>query len=394
MVHGTRSKGKHGKMQKTDTKPTETETKAVPPQETQSPVSVFDKRLGDLNKEDSDDEVLDSRKSKKIKGNPKSGNSSEEDWVVFNLTTGSEILSGKEEIQMFRDEWSDFILSSTNFSSKEEASNYIKNLKPSPPTTPIKSVVDLTSNDPAVPEASRTALSEAIASLHEKKPRNRIKLLYKTNSTSHACIIIIQCLNAEGKPQWNVKPDILSDPIKMFPEKFNTDATVIDVVNDYIIGNCFHHITHRVVRDLTGGPDTPMTVKWVSPDKSRTVNYDTYVLTTWFTIPVENINNKEEEDAFIKSKLITFAKSLKNVLTSNLFEKLHQANCPKEPIWNAINGTKKPGSVTFKDFIRDSTIEIGLCENLNRYVTKIESDALMSILWEGRGNGSPKYQSS
>ena len=106
----------------------------------------------------------------------------------------------------------------------------------------------------------------------------------------------------------------------MFPETFNSDTSVEDVINDYILGECFHHITHRVIRDLTGEPDTPMTVKWVSPDKSHTIEYETHVLTTWFSIPVENLNNKEEEDSFIESKLKTFGKSLKKVLISSLFE--------------------------------------------------------------------------
>ena len=116
-------------------------------------------------------------------------------------------------------------------------------------------------------------------------------------------------------------------------------------------------------------------------------------MTTWFTIPVHELNNKDEETAFIEAKLKTFGDTFRNVLLSNLFEKLHQANCPKETIWNAICGKGKSGSGSFKSYIEDSSIEIQMCENLNRYVTKTESDALMNILWTGRKNGStPKYQ--
>ena len=116
-------------------------------------------------------------------------------------------------------------------------------------------------------------------------------------------------------------------------------------------------------------------------------------MTTWFTIPVHDLNNKAEETAFIDAKLKTFGNALKQVLLSRLFEKLHQANCPRESIWNAINGKGKAGAVTFRSFIEDASVEIQACDNLNRYVTKIESDALMSILWSGRHNGStPKYQ--
>ena len=117
-------------------------------------------------------------------------------------------------------------------------------------------------------------------------------------------------------------------------------------------------------------------------------------MATWFTIPVHDLNNKDEETAFIEAKLKTFGDTLRKILLSGLFEKLHQANCPKESIWKAINGIGKSGTTgTFKSYIEDSSMEIQVCENLNRYVTKLESDALMNILWTGRKNGStPKYQ--
>ena len=330
-------------------------------------------------KKDNEEEIGDPKKTE-----------TDEEFMVFKMTTGYEIACSKAAVKDLWDEWGEFILDSKSFNSKEEATKYIKALSPSPPSTPIKSVVDLSSDESP---ASRTALDQAIASLQDRRPRNRIIILYKTNSTSHHCVIIIQFLNTEGKPQWNVKPDILCDPIIMFPERFNNDPIVADVVQDTVLGESFNHVTHRTIRDLTGGPDAPLTIKWTSPDKTRSVDYDIYLMTTWFTIPVHELNNKEEETAFIEAKLRTFGDTFRNVLLSNLFEKLHQANCPKDSIWNAICGKGKSGSGSFKSYIEDSSIEIQMCENLNRYVTKIESDALMNILWTGRKNGSiPKYQ--
>ena len=47
-------------------------------------------------------------------------------------------------------------------------------------------------------------------------------------------------------------------------------------------------------------------------------------MTTWFTIPVHDLNNKAKETAFIDAKLLkTFGNTLKQVLLSHLFEKLH-----------------------------------------------------------------------
>ena len=353
---------------------------------------------------DSDAESETKHVDKKVKGDTESKVNEEDDipkmsenneeYMVFKMTTGYEIAYNKAAIQDLKDEWGEFILESKSFKTKEEATKYIKTVSPSPPTTPIRSIVDVSSDDSPASREARTALDHAIASLQERKPRNRIIILYKTNSTSHHCVILIQFLNTEGKPQWNVKPDILCDPIIMFPERFNNDPIVADVVQDTVLGESFHHVTHRVIRDLTGGPDTPLTVKWTSPDKTRSVNYDIYLMATWFTIPVHDLNNKDEETAFIEAKLKTFGDTLRKILLSGLFEKLHQANCPKESIWKAINGIGKSGTTgTFKNYIEDSSMEIQVCENLNRYVTKLESDALMNILWTGRKNGStPKYQ--
>jgi hypothetical protein len=324
--------------------------------------------------------------SKKIKSDPDS-------VVVFVLTHGFEIVSGCEEIENFRSEWSGFILSSKTFQDQKEAEVYSKSLQPSPPSTPMKSVVDLSYDDKNIAPDSAAKLSEVIASMQERKPSNRINIHYRTNSSSHACVFLIECLNSTGKHQWNVKADILAHPIKIFPSEFNSDPAAQPAVQDDVLAACFYNIRSMILRDSSGGPDAPLQTKWVSPDKSREITYNQYLLASHFVIPVDQFSSFDDEADYIEMKLKTFGAALKKVLLSPLFERLHEANCPKESVWKAMNGLgPKNGGLTFSAYIADAAVHVSRCENLNNHVTKMEADKLMTVLWQERKNGSrPKY---
>ena len=55
------------------------------------------------------------------------------------------------------------------------------------------------------------------------------------------------------------------------------------------------------------------------------------------------------------------------------------------------NGPKTSG-VSFLDYVKDASVTLSKCDNLNSFVTRVEADKLMGILWEGRKPGcSLKY---
>ena len=149
-----------------------------------------------------------------------------------------------------------------------------------------------------------------------------------------------------------------------------------------------------VVRDTSRGPDDPLTIEWTSPDKSKVMNFTTYLFATSFTIPVSDLGDYTEESTFIQSTLREFGNVFKKLLLDVTFEKLHQAACPRETTWNSINGLgPKKGGMSFKAYIGDASVHVAVCDNLNRHVTQTECDALMTILWKGRKNGSaPKWK--
>jgi hypothetical protein len=311
-------------------------------------------------------------------------------YHVFICTGGKEVVQAGEDATNFRCDWADAILSSRLFPTEDEAKSYVRTLQPSPPGTPISSIIDVD----AVPRtplsaSSEAKLSEVIASLQDKKPGNRINLLYRTNAASSACVVLIECINMTGKHQWNVKPELLCEPIQVFAREFPEDPDAVPIIADSALAFCFHNIKKHVLRDTSAGPDAPLQTKWVSPDKSKEITYDQYIMGTNFTIPVETLASTQEEDKFITDKLQMFGACFKKVLASPLFERLHEANCPKESIWKSMNGKgPKTGGFSFLDYVNDATVHVSKCTNLNSYVTKEEADTLMTVLWKGRSPGS------
>lgn len=314
---------------------------------------------------------------------------------VFILTKGFEVVSGTEQAAVFRKDWGDFIVTTKTFPSSAAANAYAKSLVPSPPSTPLRSVVNLETDDfSPISATDQAKLSEVIASLQAKKPTNRINILFRTNSASHVCVVLVECLNMSGKHQWNVKPELLCEPIKMFPTEFPDDPAALPVIADDVVAQCFYHVQHLVLRDTSAGPDAPLQTKWTSPDKSREITYDQYILATHFDIPVDKLSSTEEEHAFISAKLRLFGASFKSVLSSPLFARLHEANCPKESVWKSMNGMgPKKGGFSFRGYIADANVQVSKCDNLNQYITKMEADKLMALLWDGRKAGT-KYSSS
>ena len=312
-------------------------------------------------------------------------------YYAVKLTTGYEIVS-PSDINDFKSEWSRFILETKEFDSMTGAEEYVRIAKgPTPPETPIKSVVDLTTTQ--LKGSQETVLDSAIAALREKSGANRINILYRTNCSSHECVVLIECLNTLGKLQWNVKPEFLCDPLKIFPEKFGEHPVTLEIVKDKSILSCFENMMKLVVRDTSGGPDAPLTIEWTTPDKSKVMNFTTYMLATSFPIPVDNLKDEADEQRYIAATLNNFGEIFKKALLDPTFEKLHQAACPRESTWLSINGLgPKKGGLSFKGYVKEATIHVSRCDNLNRHVTQAECDTLMTILWKGRKNGStPKW---
>ena len=313
-------------------------------------------------------------------------------YYAVKLTTGYEIVSPMD-INDFKSEWSRFILETKEFHTKGGAEEYVQSAKgPTPPETPIKSVVDLTTTQ--LKGSEKTVLDNAIAALREKSGANRINILYRTNCSSHKCVVLIECLNTLGKLQWNVKPEFLCEPLKIFPERFGEHPETLEIIKNRSVLWCFGNMTKLVVRDTTGGPDAPLQVEWTTPDKSKVMNFTTYTLATSFPIPVETLKDEAAEEHFITATLSEFGRIFKRLLLDTTFEKLHQAACPRETTWLSINGLgPKKGGLSFKSYVKDATIHVSKCDNLNRHVTQAECDTLMTILWNGRKNGStPKWK--
>ena len=132
----------------------------------------------------------------------------------------------------------------------------------------------------------------------------------------------------------------------------------------------------------------------MSPDKDRSITYDQYLISTHFTIPVDElVNSFEEEEKYIQAKLNLFALCFKKVMLLPLFARLHEANCSRESIWKSMNGLgPKKGGYTFKGYMKDASVSIVKCENLNTYVVKDTMDTLMTILWAGRHAYGKKYK--
>ena len=156
---------------------------------------------------------------------------------------------------------------------------------------------------------------------------------------------------------------------------------------------CLYNVNFLVLRDSASGPHAPLQVVWVSPNKDRSITYNQYLISTHFTIPVDELNSSEEEEKYIQAKLHLFAVCFKNMMLSPLFVRLHEANCSKESIWKSMNGLgPKKGGYTFKGYMRSASVSITKCENLNMYIVKDAMDTLMTILWEGRRDSGKKYK--
>jgi hypothetical protein len=101
-----------------------------------------------------------------------------------------------------------------------------------------------------------------------------------------------------GKHQWNVKADILCEPLKAYASQFPDDPGAAVIVADTCLGNAFYNVAKYILRDLSKGPDAALETSWESPDKSMTRTYTQYLMASYFELPVSDFKNKEEEEVF------------------------------------------------------------------------------------------------
>ena len=120
----------------------------------------------------------------------------------------------------------------------------------------------------------------------------------------------------------------------MFATKFPDDPDVQPIIGDDVLAQCFYNVNYLLLQDVAARPHAPLQVVWVSPDKSR------------------------------------------------------------ESIWKSMNGLgPKKGGYSFQGYMKDASVSIMKCKNLNTYVVKDAMDALMTILWEqGRRASGKKYE--
>ena len=175
-----------------------------------------------------------------MKEDSKPGELNMANHCVFQMSNGHEIVSGTDNIEKFQKEWEDFSLRTYYFQTKEEAKAFANSLNPTYPTTPIKKNLDSNGMKETIAASSQAKLNEVLATMQKGQPGNRINIMYRSGSASTACVVLIQCLSNLGRPQWNVKPDFLSEPIRIFPAQFPEDPDAIPVIEDDIVATMFY----------------------------------------------------------------------------------------------------------------------------------------------------------
>lgn len=336
---------------------------------------------------------VEARGSNPYKKNDATGRKiTNDEHIVFVSVRGPEVVKHGEDADQFRSDWNGCIISSKSFPSKQDAEAFAESLVPTPPATPIKKEPTEVAVPPLpLTPSSQATLTKVLAALKEKKPGNRFNMHFRTNCASSAAVVLMDFLNISGKNQWNVKPDLLAEPIRMFANEFSDDILSEPIIACVIMGHLFNNIKIYRLRDMSAGVDVPLQTTWRSPDKTKEIVYDQYILGTSFPIPVDELKSESEETAFITAKLQQFGAVLKKVLLSPLFAQLHEAKCPKESIWKSMNGQgPKKGGLTFLEYINSAVISVNKCDNLNSHVVLSDANELMTILWDARSKGSSK----
>jgi hypothetical protein len=279
---------------------------------------------------------------------------------------------GVKKAETFLDEWESIVTNVRKFKSKTLYDKFISSRGSA--TVPTKNVLATPPKSEKLSAADIESARKLAAANARNFPSNEIVATWKTTSHTTLAEVFLEFNNSGGTAIWSWKPPYVVGTLNGWTTEFKVDDPEFDAFLD--------SLTHAFPRDPTSDDPTKKLVKTFEPQPGRFIHMDQHVLYGYLRIPVDDIESKEEETAWINDQVNSLVGQLRDLLSDARFEEaMKQCSFKKDYIEKMFDRKK---GLNLPDFMDSCRINIQQVSHLTDHVVKKEADIIMSHLYNNR----------
>jgi hypothetical protein len=298
----------------------------------------------------------------------------------YRLQDGSSIVCNDiAEVMLYQEEYDNVIQDRFTFTSQADYDKFLLEEEETKKNNQQKKKEEQQNNkkpklDTIAQEKAKALAKKVIQYRERNKPKNRLELYYRAVPMSTKAIVVVHYMNMRSQHLFYAKPKNLHENTKSFITELNSDE--INIPNDNVVRNMILNMTHYRMRNPDSGPDSVMkTYGKTNNDNNNNNNnnsrksYDEEVTVTELDMPNTIIKSLEDEDTYIREKLLIFGKTLLTIQGSDAFKEVLLDQLT-EKITKWMYGDNHTNvRFTFQQWCDSADIHIERIQNLNTYIT-------------------------
>lgn len=285
-------------------------------------------------------------------------------WV-FKMKNGTtQTKFNKNDADEFKRDFNDIVESVYDFATKKEMNNFLATMGTAvaQTDTDIEMIVENTTAD------EKAKIDRITEMIEHAKPTMDINFYYKTTSKARIVIVIMRPLGINKDDMWLWKSKIFGEALKYVVTDSPTGNTM---VNEF-----YTNLAVAKQRDLTKTPEDAR-LSYNEKDKR---NYACFVNWSYFTLPLKDITNPNEEEAIIHSVIDNIhltMRSCANGKLRNIFGAVLMNMMPPGLFRAISTPTRGPN---WREYIVKSKRVVIKLDQLVTVVTRDESNMMLALL--------------
>jgi hypothetical protein len=289
--------------------------------------------------------------------------------IYFRVTlkdNPSQFIIGKTALERFKADYGTLVVKVYGYSSKKNFEEMRK--KNAKETFNPKTNEKIAKRDDS--NLARSIIDEMV----DDSDRDAFRGLYHIKCDSSLCVVVIRLTGQKGDDHWCWKPDIMT---KIISKIFRHSET-----HDEAIKSAFDNLAFAP----SPNPDdftreTQKVISYTPKNSSRTVSVYINVAYTFFTVPIDKLSSKEEEQAWITSKLTTFFNEMKSAMLSKTFKAVMDSM--NQQYAEKIFDTARFGN-NLPSFLNKARISLSAVTDITSLFTRQTTEHLMKMLFKHR----------
>ena len=218
-------------------------------------------------------------------------------------------VEGEEEAGAFNEDYSDVILKTHIFHSKDDWIDHKTKRAKIMARNKKTELNEATANSD---EANARLIVDSI-STNTSRNVDRIEAFYKTTAHSTKAVLLIRFLNQHNNDMWVWKPTWMLDIISKYANK-------VKQPEDPVVLEAFSNMTYGKQSDPgSADKEKARSISYKPPNSSQVYEIESHTAYTYITIPHEEFHSIQEETDWIVSKATAFLETLRIIMTTPTF---------------------------------------------------------------------------